>query len=133
VRITVWVDAWQLQCCGVPFAVGQEISWRLSEDVDTDWLTSVLGTEAAQAIRFSYEHHGRLLEDTPHTRGKVLQIKAAHSRYAPAVGGNGSPLHPVSGSGHLAAVDSADGWAAEARNMHFNGYIVDLDVTDAGV
>ena len=131
-RITVWVDAWQIQCCGVPFAVGQEVSWRLSEDVDREWLTSVLGADAAQAIRFSYEHHGRLPEDAPHTPGTVLQINAAHGRYAPAAGGNGRTLYPLPGSGQLAAVDSADGWDAVALNMHFNGYVVDLDVTDGG-
>jgi hypothetical protein len=133
VRIRVWVDAWQMQCCGVPFAVGQEISWQLSQDVDTEWLTSVLGTDAAEAIRFSYEHHGRLPEDAPHTRGTVLQIKAAHSRYAPAAGENARTLHPVPGSGQLATVDSADGWDTVALNRHFNGYLVDLDVTDAGI
>jgi hypothetical protein len=55
----------------------------------------VLGIDAAGAIGFSYERHGRLSEDAPHTRGKVLQIKAAHSRYAPAPGGNGGTLYPV--------------------------------------
>ncbi|WP_425394387.1 DUF6578 domain-containing protein [Actinoplanes subtropicus] len=26
VEIKVWVDDWQMQCCGAPFAVGDEVS-----------------------------------------------------------------------------------------------------------
>lgn len=41
-RITVWVDSWQYQCCGDAFGVGNAISWRLGAS-DDDWLDLVLG------------------------------------------------------------------------------------------
>jgi hypothetical protein len=33
----------------------------------------------------------------------------------------------------VAVVDSADGWGAEAASMHFNGYVIELDVPDTGI
>lgn len=37
--LLVWVDAWQMQCCGDPFAVGSRVAWTLSEP-DREWLAS---------------------------------------------------------------------------------------------
>ena len=25
--MTIWIDAWQLQCCGEPFLVGSPVTW----------------------------------------------------------------------------------------------------------
>ena len=121
-----------MQCCGIPFAIGQEISWLLAEEVDRDFLASVTDAETAQSIDFAYEHHGRLSEDAPHTTGKVVQTYAVHSRYAPTHGGDDRTLYPVPGSGQIAAVDCADGWESETTERHFNGYVVQVELPDAG-
>lgn len=42
---TVWVDDWQYQCCGTPFAVGDQVSWTLTADSD-DFLVRALGDHA---------------------------------------------------------------------------------------
>jgi hypothetical protein len=31
VALVVWVDGWQMQCCGTPFAVGSQVAWTLGE------------------------------------------------------------------------------------------------------
>jgi hypothetical protein len=40
--MTVWVDAWQLQCCGKPFGVGSRVSWTLAGRVPS-WVIAALG------------------------------------------------------------------------------------------
>ena len=37
VGLTVWVDSWQMQCCGEPFRVGSQVTWTLGA-ADQDWL-----------------------------------------------------------------------------------------------
>ena len=31
--LLVWVDAWQMQCCGDPFAVGSSVEWTLAGNI----------------------------------------------------------------------------------------------------
>ena len=28
--MTVWVDSWQMQCCGEPFCRGSQVAWTLA-------------------------------------------------------------------------------------------------------
>jgi hypothetical protein len=80
--LTVWVDSWQMQCCGDPFSVGQQVSWTLS-DADQDWLMTMLGADAQVTVDAA-EEHGGLPEETPRTTGIVSRIAAVHCRYARA-------------------------------------------------
>ncbi len=43
--MTVWVDSWQMRCCGEPFRVGSQVAWTLS-GADPDWLGAMLGADA---------------------------------------------------------------------------------------
>jgi hypothetical protein len=78
--MTVWVDDWQMQCCGEPFSVGSRVTWTLREP-NTDWLRTVLGLPVQ--VDAAEEHHGGVPEDTPTTTGKVLSVAAVHCRYPP--------------------------------------------------
>jgi hypothetical protein len=124
----VWVDDWQMQCCGEPFAVGQEVVWTLSAAVDAGWLSTVLGPETAREIAYREEHHGRLPDDTPETRGRIVGIQAARCRFDPVPDGDGRTLHPVPGSGEVQEVPEADGWEPESGDLAFVGYLVTLDL-----
>lgn len=124
-RLVVWVDAWQLQCCGVPFAVGGEVAWTLHRNVDRQWLGSTLGEGLAGTVTHAEEHHDRQPEgQAPVVRGRVRRIRAASCRYAP------DPVRdvlvPVPGSTVVSEVERADGWYPETGALRFNGYLVDL-------
>jgi hypothetical protein len=90
VDLTVWVNGWQMQCCGEPFAVGSQVSWTLG-DVDRDWLEAVLGARAA-GVNAAEGHHGGLPDEVPETAAVVSGISAVHCSYAPAPGGNSKVL-----------------------------------------
>jgi hypothetical protein len=45
VQVPVWVESWQLQCCGEPFEVGAAVSWRLTTD-SKDFILRALGARA---------------------------------------------------------------------------------------
>lgn len=129
--IKVWVDDWQMQCCGEPFAIGDEVSWTL-RDPDTEWLELVLGNDLAGSIDQAEEHHGGVGEDVTHTRGIVAAIHTVHCRYAPISGGADTALYPVAGSGVVDAVRSADGWIPDRGELKFAGYLVQLTVEQDG-
>ncbi|MGW5641967.1 DUF6578 domain-containing protein [Saccharopolyspora sp. NPDC003752] len=127
----VWVSEWEIQCCGEPFAVGERVDWTLRDDPDREWLAAALGPELAQSVSHVESHHNEVPEEVSPVRARVLGIRRAYCRYAAAHGGDSHP-YPVPGSAVLTEVDRADGWEAEMSGLHFNGYLVELDVFRAG-
>jgi hypothetical protein len=81
--MTIWVDGWQMQCCGEPFRLGSQVAWTLRA-ADPDWLEAVLG--AQQIVDAAEEHHGGVPEDTMPTRGtgRISQRFTAVTRPGPA-------------------------------------------------
>ncbi len=128
--MTLWVDAWQVQCCGEPFRLGSPVAWTVRE-ADPDWLEAVLGAKAASGVDGAEEHHGGLPEHTEPVRGVVTRIWAVHCRYAPRPG-DPRALYPVPGSGVLTDVDSADGRVADRGEERFVGYVVRLGQMNCG-
>lgn len=123
VELSVWVEAWQMQCCGERFALGDEVSWTLREP-GSEWLTAVLGADLAGRVAAAEEHHGGLPGSAPVTVGTVASIQTVHCRYAPVP--DGPALYPVAGSGVVSSVTSADGWTPDRDDLRFVGYLVQL-------
>ena len=123
--MTVWVDYWQMQCCGEPFSVGARVAWTLGP-AGPEWLETVLGAHGQQTADASEEHHGGVPEDTVPTLGTVTRITAVHCRFAPRPGSDSRTICPVPGSGVLTNVKSADGWTADHGDERFVGYLVQL-------
>jgi hypothetical protein len=78
--MTVWVDSWQMQCCGEPFHRGSQVAWTLGP-ADIDWLEEMMSPGAQQTVHAAEEHHGGVHEDTPATLGTVTGIAAVHCRF----------------------------------------------------
>jgi hypothetical protein len=122
-RWNVWVDDWQMQCCGEPFQVGSAVSWTLIP-ADRDWLARVLGEQTAATIEWSEEHHGDPSPDQLRVQAQVTRIAAVHARMEPLPGENA--YHPVDGV--LSQQTSADGQDPDAGDRKFVGYVVTLAV-----
>jgi uncharacterized protein DUF6578 len=122
--MTVWVDSWQMQCCGEPFQVGSQIAWTL-RSADSGFLHGLLGPHAQPAADAAEDHHGGVPEGTVPTSGTVTGIAAVHCRFATAPGDQRT-LYPVPGSGSLTVVRSADGRTADRDDEKLMGYLVEL-------
>ncbi|MCD0484590.1 hypothetical protein LO771_19870 [Streptacidiphilus sp. ASG 303] len=120
--LTIWVDDWQIQCCGQPFAPGETVSWNLLE-VDPEDYADVVGSENAPRIDFREEHHG---EEEGHasTRLEVVTVAEVHCRYEVPTGSEGTVPFPVPGTTVLVPVAKADGWAEVQPGVRFAGYLV---------
>ncbi|MFD4022508.1 DUF6578 domain-containing protein [Streptomyces sp. NPDC058576] len=119
--LTMWVDEWQMQCCGANFASGGLVSWSL-EEADPEDYVDVVGGERAEGIDFHEEHHGQ--EELAPTSLEVLSITEVHCRYAVPPGATDRVNHPVPGTAVLIPVDRASGWAKAQPGVDFAGYLV---------
>ncbi|MFG3099854.1 DUF6578 domain-containing protein [Streptomyces sp. NPDC048182] len=120
--LTIWVDDWQMQCCGESFTPGDVVSWRLLE-VDPEDYADLVGSDRAAGIDFCEEHHGPGDEHAP-TRLRVLTITEVHCRYGVSPGSTSNVRHPVPGTTEAVPVQEADGWAATRPGVEFAGYLV---------
>ncbi|MET8771453.1 DUF6578 domain-containing protein [Streptomyces sp. NPDC004658] len=65
----VYYADWQMECCGTPFAVGDEVAWRLVPAGEED---------ARYGATARVEHHGG---PDAETVGRVRAIELVHQRY----------------------------------------------------
>ncbi len=61
-------------------------------------------------------------------KGKVRSIRCAYSRYAPGPGGDGPTLYPLPGTAEIRPAERVDGNEHVPDDLHFNGYLVELDL-----
>lgn len=117
---TVWVDGWQHECCGEPFAVGQEVRWPLLPDVGGR--EALLRPEDAVTVTHTLESHQAGDERPARTTlGRVTLVRAIQLEYE-----GGRVRRSVPRSGRLTVVAESDG--PEVGRPGFTGYLVDLDV-----
>lgn len=127
----VWYSAWQMECCGDDFAVGDTVSWHLDDAPDPDWYEAALGPEIAQRITHAEEHHPTD-DDFPAFTGRVLGLQRAWCRYSPT-GSDNRVLYPAPNSALFERVDASDiPDRREHGELTFNGWIVELELADFG-
>lgn len=120
--LSIWVDGWQMQCCGGRFAPGDVVSWTLLE-VEPEDYADVVGSERADEIDFCEEHHGQVEGHAP-TSVEVVSIVEVHCRYGVPAGATDRVNYPVPGTAVLVPVEEADGWAKARPDVTFAGYLV---------
>ena len=109
----VWLSAWEWECCGAPFHIGEHVEWA-AEALDRTWLVSVLGTDLGVAVTDAETHHAG--EATP-LAGEVTRIRAVFAREG-----------TTTTFAEREAGDAAEYSTAQARAQDFAGYLVDLRV-----
>ncbi|MFF4544080.1 DUF6578 domain-containing protein [Streptomyces sp. NPDC001406] len=133
----VFYESWQMECCGTPFSVGEEVSWPLApmdpEDIRA-WSREGEHDRYDGTVRFE-GHGGRL----PATRGRVLDIRLVRQEYAERSPG-AHTLEPVSDTRLLTPVDACPKWfeheeprtkSGLRRARLATGVLVTLDVPGA--
>ncbi|ROO86953.1 hypothetical protein EDD29_4539 [Actinocorallia herbida] len=116
-EVDVWMDDWQMECCGEPFQVGDRVTWTLAmgryevyPGLDAD----------------AYEDHHEVAA-TSEVTGTVRAIDAVHVRFAPEAPG-GRTFVPVAGSATRTPIPKARRFesAPAARQDRFTGYLIRL-------
>lgn len=123
----IWVDGWQMECCGDPFEVGSVVAWRLFPVSDLDFVTAVIGEEEARALTDREEHHDEPKADIVPRKLKIRSIRAAFCIFAARSVQEPKALSPVPGSGILESTTRADGFDQGTQGRRFVGYVVEAD------
>jgi hypothetical protein len=119
VETLVWVDAYQVQSFGgEPFAVGQDVTWPISGQLNRTALTEHVGADTASQVSMGVDWHARRAEYTADHTGLVMRIEAHRCRHAQG--------HVVPGTVETSPVGEADGWEPEQDGSDFVGYLVTL-------
>ena len=58
----VWIDGWQMECCGAPFEVGSRVEWTCGTP-DFEWLSDALDDETPRSMDAAEDHHGPVAHD----------------------------------------------------------------------
>ncbi len=123
----VWYSAWQMECCGDDFAVGDTVRWHLDDAPDPDWYDAALGPAVARRITHAEDHHPSDHE-FPVLIGRVIGIQRAWCGYGPTGKGD-RVLSPISGSAWFEKVDESDlPGGRERGELIFNGWVVEVDL-----
>ena len=118
VTSVVWVDAWQMECCGEPFSVGGRVAWTMRSVERPSLYEDLLGPDLAGRLTHHEEHHGGVPEDAAVVRGGVRAITAVLGAYGSQ---NGPPT-----VNELVQRWRAD--PAEEPSRRLVGYVVELEV-----
>ncbi|MET8471047.1 DUF6578 domain-containing protein [Streptomyces sp. NPDC006422] len=113
----VWYDDWQMECCGTPFSVGDEVAWPLRPQNGED------------PGEFRVETHG---DDWPVTRGRVRFVHIVSRVYRQTAPGSRT-YEAVPGTLRKRPVDSCPKWfTGTDPTLRDDGVLVGLEVPDAG-
>ena len=115
----VMYDDWQMECCGTPFSVGDEVAWQL---------------EGGPSL-YSVERHG---EEAPDTVGRVRSIQMVTQAFELRPGSDA--FEPVEGERWLRPVEKCPKWFVDlAEGSREQGYfrrevgvLVSLEVLEEG-
>ncbi|TLG75429.1 DUF6578 domain-containing protein [Culicoidibacter larvae] len=114
-EVIVWVDGWQMQCCGTAFNIGSIIEWKVSQ-VSYD-LSPI---EDLGVIDYYYDDHA-YNNTVSVLSGEVVEICKVYHAYKLDEVNN--VYRPVSGKLEKFNQE-ADGWEVDYDSWKFVAYLV---------
>lgn len=124
----VWVDGWQLDCCGDPFGIGDAVTWLL-KPATTSWFVEMLGEEIGSRVSHAEERHDESAIATEQ-RGRVVSMRRVYLtmwRHTP----QSVTWFPAEGSAELVdVVHTSDADSCAVPDGELFGYLVELSLWD---
>ena len=114
---TVFYECWQMQCCGIPFSVGDAVKWLV--------ISAGLVEDPAPACKvdYYYEAHHPDWRDLFMLEGPVASIRVSYCRSEPRAE-DPRVLEPVPVS--LVAAASVNGSEETQGDVTAEGYVVEV-------
>lgn len=111
---TVLYEGWQMQCCGNPFSIGDEIEWTVFV-----FNRTVVGIDSK--IDYIYDAHYETENGLYILQGTVDRIDALFTKYEPSLD---NPIMQIPASGSLRSVSKADGCEEDIGELVFDSYFI---------
>jgi hypothetical protein len=124
----VWIDYWQMDCCGDPFRVGDRIQWE-GYVTPNGFRDDVLGPLLASTVTHAQEHHESDHPGSVALTGTVTGIKAVYCKWVPSA--ENQRIRVVApGSGRIFEWEEAEAFQQPIDGLDWNGYLVDVDPSE---
>ena len=121
-KIKLFYDLWQLECCGKPFKVGDEIIWLVTP---ADGYGESLGIKD---LDYFYEAHSDTFENIFRIKGKIKSIALYYVKYKLDNKDGRNIYVQIPNTSKLVNTTSSD--FIEDRNLEkpqMTGYVIELD------
>ncbi|GAB3257192.1 DUF6578 domain-containing protein [Kineosporia babensis] len=120
-RVSVWIDAGQQQCCGEPFRTGEVVSWEVNEKPGYEGLAVRMNAEYAGGVRYVQEHHGDDPDGAVTGRISHIDVVACLRENGTLLVGSGRPLPVAADTDVPEGLQGDELWTLE-------GWVVRLDL-----
>ncbi|MCL1858970.1 MAG: hypothetical protein FWF92_07015 [Oscillospiraceae bacterium] len=118
-KIMVWVENWEMQCCGTPFKNGDCVKWEIAKCKDNFSKINEIKSD------YYYDRH-RTSAKLYEISGIVSNIQIVYTSFRLEYDGKKKIYTPISDK--LVNLDGkADGWHKNLDEYKFCGYLVQLD------
>ncbi|MFJ4106693.1 DUF6578 domain-containing protein [Oerskovia enterophila] len=113
-----------MQCCGTPFAVGDDVEWGVSHGGHDEVLEDIFDEASAPQCFGSEEHHGDVDETI---QGRVTAIAVVRAQLEQAAE-DPRMCGTSKGTGTADPIRRANGLEGERDDHRLFGYLVDIDI-----
>jgi hypothetical protein len=118
-KCMVLIESWQIQCCGEPFKIGDNIKWSV-----TKWMKDL---EAPLTdIDYCYENHGGNGKPLFELTGLVKKIKALYYKHETRIDPKNNCEIGYRIYEKTVEIVAADGWEKDIDGLKFGDYVVVL-------
>ena len=115
-EVTVWIDNWQMLCCGTPFKLGDTVEWTVVQ-----WTFGEPAVAGIGSIDYDYENHGAGVNGVSQLKGIVTEIHSVWQIHDPKT-------HQAV-SGKLVRFDgTANARHADEGEYKFSAYLVRVTI-----
>ena len=120
-NIIVLVENWQMQCCGMPFKVGEHVEWTVIKNMPNEYWDKF----DREPVAYLYENHADNRTKVFKLQGIVKQITANYFTYETIWEEKRKVRVPAEMKSIM--VNEADGWDKAIEEWSFANYTVHLD------
>ena len=119
-KCTIYIDGWQIQCCGDRFKVGEFVKWRVE-----NYNKRIEQYEAAGEFDYYYENHPMNSDGYFTFTGIVVGIDIIFARFVPDPSQGEKVL--ICSDTFIQPTKEAAIWIKDEREYKFDGYIVHFE------
>ena len=123
-KTKIFYDLWEMECCGVPFKIGDTIDW-LVRNID-----GIKDTIEVDNLYYIYDAHNDDWENIYKLKGIVKTINIYYEKFEMKKVNGRNMLVPIPKTSKLVNTNSSNDYEKEIGEQKASAYVVELeDVT----
>lgn len=120
----IFYDLWEMECCGIPFKIGDTVNWLVSN------IDGIRDTIEVDDLDYIYDAHNDDWENVYRLKGIVKSINVYYEKFEIKEVKGRNMAVPVPNTSKLVNTNSSDDYKEEMGELEASAYVVELeDVT----